>query len=200
MSKLTMAEQFTLRAMTGRVVGEALANFYEVKGGLGIVTNKTFICASLVGAVEATFLSLRRGLAKISTAMMEKPEEAKEAVKLLKDMEMVMLGYGGELGGEENYALTKAFLKAAAEEGLTSDLFFHVRIWLPAFVQRAMEEDEKIASYLKGKKLGTFTFDLDRGVFLFYNVKVDEEGKVTLKLISEVPISLEHLDLLKRSL
>lgn len=52
----------------------------------------------------------------------------------------------------------------------------------------------------KGKKLGTFTFDLDRGVFLFHNVEVDEQGKVNLKLISEVPVSLEHLDLLKRSL
>jgi hypothetical protein len=62
------------------------------------------------------------------------------------------------------------------------------------------QENEKIASYLKGKKLSTFTFDLDRGVFLFHNVEVDEQGKVNLKLISEVPVSLEHLDLLKRSL
>lgn len=59
---------------------------------------------------------------------------------------------------------------------------------------------KRLHSYLKRKKLGTFTFDLDRGVFLFHNVEVDEQGKVNLKLISEVPISLEHLDLLKRSL
>ncbi|ERM91314.1 hypothetical protein O163_11150 [Caldanaerobacter subterraneus subsp. yonseiensis KB-1] len=35
---------------------------------------------------------------------------------------------------------------------------------------------------------------------MFHNVEVDEQGKVNLKLISEVPVSLEHLDLLKRSL
>lgn len=200
MSKLTLAEQFTLRAMTGRIVGEALVDVYGVKGGLGIVTNKTYICASLVGAIEGVFLSRKRGLNRVLTVMFEKEEEAKEAVDHLKEMEMVVVGYGGEMGTEENYTLTKAFLKAAAEKQLKSDLFFHVRIWLPAFVQKAMEEEEAIASYLKGKRLGTFTFDLDRGVFLFHNVEVGEGNKVNLKLINEVPISLEHLDLLKKSL
>jgi len=200
MSKITLTEQFTLRALTDRIVAENLVRVYRLRGTLGIVTNKTYICASLTGAIEAAFLARLAGVGRVITALTEKPEDVKEAVNILKDADLVMLAYGGEMGPEENYALTKAFLEAAAEANLPADLFFHVRIWVPAFVQNTMKEVPKVGEYLAGKQLGTFTFDLEKGFFLFHRVEVNPQGEVSLHLLTQVPITLEHLDLLKRSL
>ncbi|WP_457636891.1 hypothetical protein [Oceanithermus sp.] len=199
MANLSLAEQYTLRGLTGRIVGEVLADAYGIPS-LGIVTNKTYICASLTGAIEAAFLADRGGLGRVTTAISEKPEDAAAAVKALAGSNTVMLAYGGEADGETNYALTKAFLEAAAEADLEADLFFHVRIWAPGFVKKAVEESKKIADYLKERTLGAFGFDLERGVFIFHAVEVTDEGQVVSEPILETPLSVEHADLLKRSL
>ncbi|HGY09279.1 MAG TPA: hypothetical protein ENK37_04390 [Oceanithermus profundus] len=199
MAKLSLAEQYTLRSLTGRIVGEVLADAYGVPS-LGMVTNKTFICSSLVGAVQAAFLADRGGLGRVVTTLTEKPEEASAAVQGLEGVNTVMVAYGGEADAETNYALTKAFLKAAAEADLDADLFFHVRIWVPGFVQRALKEEPQIAEYLQERALGTFTFDLDRGVFVFHAVEVTEEGEVVSEPVLEAPLSVEHTELLRRSL
>ena len=199
MANLSLAEQYTLRALTGRIVGEVLADAYGIPS-LGLATNKTFICASLSGAVEAAFLADKGGLGRVATAVTEKPADAKEAVRHLNGVNTVMLAYGGEADGETNYELTKAFLKEAAESGLDADIFFHVRIWAPGFVKKAVAEDEQIADYLRNRALGAFSFDLDRGVFIFHAVEVDENGEVVSEPILETPLSVEHTDLLRRSL
>jgi len=199
MAKLTLAEQYTLRGLTGRIVGEVLSDAYGIPS-LGLVTNKTYICSSLAGAVEAAFLADKGGLGRVLTALTEKPEDAAAAVKQLEGANTVMLAYGGEADAETNYALTKAFLKAAAEADLDADLFFHVRIWVPGFVKKAVQEDPQIAEYLQDRALGSFTFDLDRGVFVFHAVEVGDEGKVESEPLLEVPLSVEHTDLLRRSL
>ena len=199
MANLSLAEQYTLRALTGRIVGEVLADAYGIPS-LGLATNKTFICASLSGAVEAAFLADKGGLSRVVTAVTEKPADAKEAVRHLNGVNPVMLAYGGEADGETNYELTKAFLKEAAESGLDADIFFHVRIWAPGFVKKVVAEDEQIADYLRNRALGAFGFDLDRGVFIFHAVEVDENGEVVSEPILETPLSVEHADLLRRSL
>ncbi|MGO0123191.1 hypothetical protein [Desulfothermobacter acidiphilus] len=200
MSKLSLEEQFTLRALTGRVVGEALVRLYRLRGSLGLVTNKTYICASLTGAVGAAFLTRLGGLARVVTVVTEKPEETKEAVAKLKGTDLVMVTYGGEVGPEVNYPLTRAFLEAAAEANSPFDLFFHVRIWAPGFVTKALKESPRLAEYLSGKNLGTFTFDLERGLFLFHRVRISGQEEAGLETLAAVPLSCEHLDLLKRSL
>ncbi len=199
MASLSLAEQYTLRGLTGRIVGEVLADAYGIPS-LGVVTNKSFICASLTGAVEAAFLADKGGLARVATAVTEKPADAKDAARALAGANTVMLAYGGEADGETNYALTKAFLKEAAAADLDADIFFHVRIWAPGFVKKAVAEDEQIAAFLKERALGAFGFDLERGVFIFHAVEVTEDGEVVSEPILETPLSVEHADLLRRSL
>jgi len=199
MADLSLAEQYTLRALTGRIVGEVLADAYGIPS-LGLVTNKTYICASLTGAIEAAFLADKGGLGRVVSAITEKPEDAAAAAAELVGVNTVMLAYGGEADGETNYALTKTFLEAAADGGLDADVFFHVRIWAPGFVKQAVEESEKVAEYLKERALGAFGFDLERGVFIFYAVEVTDEGEVVSEPILETPLSVEHADLLRRSL
>ncbi len=198
MANLTLAEQYTLRAWTGRVVGEVLSEVYGVDT-LGIVTNKTFICSSLVGGIEAAFLSRRGGLSRVVTAITESPDDAEKAVEVLKDVDFIMLAYGGEADGPTNKALTEAFLKAAARAGLRADYFFHVRIWVPGFVKEVISSSSEVAEHLEEKSNGTFTFDLDKGLFIFHSVDV-EKGKIITEAIMNVPLTHEHLDLLKRSL
>ncbi len=199
MAGLSLAEQYTLRGLTGRIVGEVLADAYGIPS-LGLVTNKTYICASLTGAIEASFLADKGGLGRVVSAITEKPADAAAAVRELDGVNTVMLAYGGEADGETNYELTKAFLEAAADADLDADVFFHVRIWAPGFVAKAVAESEKIADYLKGRALGAFGFDLERGVFIFHAVEVTDEGEVVSEPILETPLSLEHADLLRRSL
>ncbi|WP_457630154.1 hypothetical protein [Oceanithermus sp.] len=199
MADLSLAEQYTLRALTGRIVGEVLAGVYGVPS-LGLVTNQTYICASLVGAVEAAFLAGRGGLGRVTSAITAKPEDAAAAVAGLAGADTVMLAYGGEADGEANYALTAAFLEAAAGAGLEADLFFHVRIWAPGFVEKAAASSRQVADYLMDRALGAFGFDLERGVFVFHAVEVEEGGKVFSEPVLETPLSLEHAELLRRSL
>jgi hypothetical protein len=180
-------------------VGEVLSGAYGVPS-LGVVTNKSYICSSLTGAVESAFLAEKGGLARVGTALTEKPEDAEAAVRELEGFDTVMLAFGGEADAETNLALTRAFLRAAAKAGLEADLFFHVRIWVPGFVKRVVEEDPEVAEYLRDRALGTFTFDLDRGLFVFHAVEVEDDGELLSEAVHETPLSVEHADLLRRSL
>ncbi len=198
MAKLTLAEQFTLRALTGRVVGQALAQDLP-DASLGILTNKTFICASLTGALEAAYLAEKGGLAQVKTALAEKPEDVPAAIETLKDVDILFLAFGGEAGPDVNKPLTEAALKAIREKGFEGEVFFHVRIWVPGFVKEALAADGELKAYFEELPMGTFTFDLERGLFLFNDVYFDEEG-LKAEPVRVLPITHEHLDLLKRSL
>ncbi len=198
MAKLTLAEQFTLRALTGRVVGQALAQDLP-DASLGILTNKTYICASLTGALEAAYLTEKGGLAQVKTALAESPEAVAEGVEALKDADLLFLAFGGEAGPEVNRPLTEAALKAIKDAGYLGEVFFHVRIWVPGFVKEALAADEELKAYFEELPMSTFTFDLEKGLFLLNDVYFDEEG-LKAEPIRVLPITHEHLDLLKRSL
>ena len=198
MAKLTLAEQFTLRALTGRVVGQALAQDLP-DASLGILTNKTYICASLTGALEAAYLAEKGGLAQVKTALAEGPEAVAEGVQALKDADVLFLAFGGEAGPEVNRPLTEAALKAIKDAGYLGEVFFHVRIWVPGFVKEALAADEELKEYFEELPMSTFTFDLEKGLFLFNDVYFDDEG-LKAEPIRVLPITHEHLDLLKRSL
>ena len=198
MEKLTFAEQFTLRALTGRVVGQALAQDLP-EASLGILTNKTLICASLTGALEAAYLAEKGGLAQVKTALAEKPEDVPAAIEALKDVDVLFLAFGGEAGPDVNKPLTEAALKAIKEKGFEGEVFFHVRIWVPGFVKEALAADGELKAYFEELPMSTFTFELERGLFLFNDVYFDEEG-LKAEPVRVLPITHEHLDLLKRSL
>jgi len=199
MAKLTLAEQFTLRALTGRVVGQALAQDLP-EASLGVLTNKTYICASLTGALEAAFLAGKAGLGQVKTTLAEGPEAVAEAVRGLGDVDVLFLAFGGEAGPETNRPLTEAALKAIRESGFAGEVFFHVRIWVPGFVKEALAADEETRAYFEELPMGTFTFDLEKGLFIINDVYFDEDGELKAEPVRVLPITHEHLDLLKRSL
>ena len=198
MEKLTLAEQFTLRALTGRVVGQALAQDLP-DASLGVLTNKTYICASLTGALESAYLTEKGGLARVKTALAEGPDAVAAGVEALKDADLLFLAFGGEAGPEVNRPLTEAALEAIKDAGYLGEVFFHVRIWAPGFVREALAAGGELREYFEELPMSTFTFDLDRGLFILNDVYFEEEG-LKAEPIRELPITHEHLELLKRSL
>ena len=199
MANITLSEQYTLRALTGRVVGQALAQGLP-EASLGVLTNKTFICASLTGALEAAYLTEKGGLTQVKTFIAEGPEAVAEGVRALKDADLLFLAFGGEAGPETNRPLTEAALKAIKEEGYVGEVFFHVRIWVPGFVKEALAADEETKGYFEELPMSTFTFDLEKGLFILNDVYFDEDGELKAEPVRVMPITAEHLDLLKRSL
>ncbi len=198
MEKLTLAEQYTLRALTGRVIGQALAQGVP-DASLGILTNRTYICAALTGALEAAFLTELGGLGQVRTAVVEGPGEVEEAVRTLADVDLLFLAFGGEAGADLNKPLTEAALRAVQATDFDGEVFFHVRIWAPGFVSEALGKDPKLRSFFEELPLLTFTFDLDRGLFLLNEVYF-EENEPKAEPVRILPLTQEHLDLLKRSL
>jgi len=198
MEKLTLAEQYTLRALTGRVIGQALAQSVP-DASLGILTNRTYICAALTGALEAAFLTELGGLGQVRTAVAEDPEAVEAAVGTLADVDLLLLAFGGEAGPEVNKPLTEAALKAIQANGFDGEVFFHVRIWAPGFVREVLQGDPELRAFFDELPLLTFTFDLDRGLFLLNEVYF-EENEPKAEPVRTLPLTQEHLDLLKRSL
>ena len=198
MEKLTLAEQYTLRALTGRVIGQALAQGVP-DASLGILTNRTYICASLTGALEAAFLTELGGMGQVRTAVVEGPGEVEEAVRTLANVDLLFLAFGGEAGADLNKPLTEAALRAVQATDFDGEVFFHVRIWAPGFVSEALGKDPKLRSFFEELPLLTFTFDLDRGLFLLNEVYF-EENEPKAEPVRILPLTQEHLDLLKRSL
>jgi len=193
---LTLSEQFTLRALTARVIGEAINEL--LPGKWGFVTGKNYICSSLVGGLEATLLSKQAGLTLTKTLVLEEGQEPTE--EFLLDLDSVFLAFGGESSAEQNYAWTLATLKQLAKVGFEGDIFFHVRIWVPGFVEKAVLADESIAELLvENPALWTFTFDLDKGLFVVGQPHFSGD-EIHFHPVKEIPITHQHLELLKASL
>ena len=193
---LTLWEQFTLRALTARVVGEAMHQL--IPGKWGFVTGKNYICSSLVWGLGSTILSKDGGLTTIKTLALE-PGEAPQP-SFFEDIDSVFLAFGGESEAEQNYQWTLKSLQQLAKVGFEWDIFFHVRIWVPGFVEKALIADEAVAELLvENPLLWTFTFDLEKGLFVIAQPHFTGD-EIHLHPVKEIPITHQHLNLLKASL
>lgn len=199
MANLTLGEQLTLRALTGRVVAQTIVEKIGLEGTFGVVSNKTYICSGLTSAMESVITTLSGGLNRVVTSVMATPDDAKEAVLALKDASLVFLAFGGEMGVEDNQALVTAFLKEAKAQDLSADLFIHVRMLGPKMVQKALEAESALEVYLQERNVWTFNFDLEKGMFFFHDVIVNGT-ELELDRLIDVPLTLEHNELLRRSL
>jgi len=198
LNMLSLAEQFTLRALTWRVIGEALTSL-NPSLSLWVVSGKNYICSSFAGALSSTVLSKQGWLTDLETVVMEKEDDAEELEKLI-DKDVIYLWFGWESDLDTNYKLTKAALKKLALLDYQWDVFFHVRVWVPGLVEKAYLEDSDIAEFLtENPGLWTFKFDLEKGVFVIAQPHFAWED-IHLHEIKQVPITKQHLDLLKASL
>lgn len=197
---LSLGEQFALRAYTGQAMGNALANVARAER-LGILTNTTSICSSLSAAIGAHFVANRPAGEALRVATVGKAEDVKAALESLANRDAVALIFGGQMSPDENYALAKAALAELARAQYPGALFFHLRVWVPRFVQRAASEDPAIAAYLaKKENLYTVTVDAANGKALVHQAALREGEQRSARVLAEVPMGEWWLTLFKRSI
>ncbi|MCS7262609.1 MAG: hypothetical protein NZ560_04265 [Aquificaceae bacterium] len=193
---LSLGEQYTLRSYTGQAMGRALAGSLKFNS-LHVLTNNTSICASLAGAIGSGYLDAE-GRRRMSTTVLNSPEEVQNFNPTL---EAVALIFGGQASPEVNYSLTRSSLRRLADAKYNGAIFFHLRVWAPRFVERAVQEDQTIAQYLAGKEnLYTVTADLQNKVIRLWQVSVKDGKQATVRELGTVPLNPVWEDLLRRSL
>ncbi|MDW8342814.1 MAG: hypothetical protein RMK73_15125 [Geminicoccaceae bacterium] len=197
---LSLGEQFALRSYTGAAMGQVLTGIVKAER-VGVLTNPTSICGSLVGAMGAQVVSTSKAPDAFAVAALAKPEDAAPAVAAFKDRNAVALIFGGQMSPEENYALTKAALRALAEADYKGALFLHLRIWVPKFAEKAAAEDPVVAKYLAGKQnVYTVTVDVPNGKALVHRVSFAEPAQRSVEVLHQVVMNPTWLDLFKRSI
>jgi len=88
-------------------------------------------------------------------------------------------------------------MKQMAEKNVPGDIVVHVRIFAAGGFAEAVK-DEKVKNYLQERNVLVYTVDFDKGKVLVNKIELGDELK--LVPIREYHVTLEHADLLNRSL
>ena len=195
MAKTTFEEEIYLRALTGRLVGKALADLGLNK--VAVVASRNIICSGIATATEATFLTLSGGVTYHFLAEKGKEAEIAERVKAFAP-QVTVLQFGGETPIEETKEVFVETLRQFAEKDVPGAFVVHVRIFAAGGLAKALE-DEKIREYLGKRDLFVYTVGFDEGK-VYVNRILIEDGEIKLEKLAEYQVTLEHADLLNRSL
>ncbi len=196
---LGLSEHYTLRVLTGRVIGESLYENF-INSNIWIITSNSLICSSFASSLAATIVSKQAGLVNIELLVIDDNTKNEEISKFVENKDMVVLAFGGEFDWSTNTNLTKKILETLSDIDYEGDIFFHVRIWAPGIVKELYLNNDKIKGYLNGRIWQyTFTFDLEKGLFKLQEVFFENE-EIDLIVMKEMPLTHIHLELLKASL
>ncbi|MEB3860700.1 MAG: hypothetical protein GSR84_00590 [Desulfurococcales archaeon] len=193
----TFEEEIYLRALTGRLVGKALADLGANK--LAVVAPKNIICSSIATATEATFIEAGNGVTyhfMVETGA----NEAEVAERLAKFAPQVtLLQFGGESPIEEVRRSFVALLKEMAARRVPGDVVVHVRIFAAKGLDEALQNPE-VREYLRTRNVYVYTVGFDEGKVYINRIAINEDGSYALEKIREYQVTLEHADLLNRSI
>ncbi len=189
----TFEEEIYLRALTGRLVGKALADLGLNK--LAVVASRNLICSSIAAATEATFITLSGG---VTYHFMAESGSEGELAKRLREFsaQAVLLQFGGETPIEDTKRSFVRLLRAMAEEEVPGSLIIHVRIFAAGGLKEALE-GEKVRKYLESRDVFVYTVGFDEGKVYVNKVSIPS---LELMRLAEYHVTLEHADLLNRSL
>ena len=190
----TFEEEIYLRALTGRMVGKAVSDLGVNK--LAVVAPRNIICSSIATATEAAFLDYSGGVTY--HFLVEPGKEAEIAGRLVEfKPQATLLQFGGETPIEETKKSFVELMKQMAEKNVPGDIVIHVRIFAAGGFAEAVK-DENVKKYLQERNVLVYTVDFDKGKVLVNKIELGDELK--LVPIREYHVTLEHADLLNRSL
>ncbi|MEB3758729.1 MAG: hypothetical protein GSR87_02590 [Desulfurococcales archaeon] len=190
----TFEEEIYLRALTGRMVGKAVSDLGVNK--LAVVAPRNIICSSIATATEAAFLDHSGGVTY--HFLVEPGKEAEIAGRLVEfKPQATLLQFGGETPIEETKKSFVELMKQMAEKNVPGDIVIHVRIFAAGGFAEAVK-DENVKKYLQERNVLVYTVDFDKGKVLVNKIELGDELK--LVPIREYHVTLEHADLLNRSL
>jgi len=190
----TFEEEIYLRALTGRLVGKAIADLGVNK--LAVVAPRNIICSSIASATETAFLDHSGGVTY--HFLVDNNEE--DVADRLADFnaQVMLLQFGGETPIEKTKKSFVKLLKAMAKKNVPGNIVFHVRIFAAGGVEEALG-DEEIKKYLASKEsLFVYTVGFDEGKVYVNKIKISDE--IGLEKLVEYHVTLEHANLLNRSL
>ena len=196
MAKTTFGEEIYLRALTGRIVGEhMLAEYSKV----AFLSPKNIICAAISAAAEAAYI--QASAAQAAHFIVEPGREAEVAQAVAEfEPEAIVLMFGGETPLEETKRLFVATLKALAGTEVMADVVVHVRIFAVGGLQLA-RQDEAVREYLDNTEVFAYTADLEKGLFIYNIIYFGAEPEAVEAVpLTAFPVTLEHAELLNRSL
>lgn len=169
--KLTFGELQTIRVLAGQTVGSAMVYPFEVEK-LGILSNRSTICSTLVGAIAGTYSAIKPDFG-LEIESIATPEQAEAAVNRVASQEVIYLAFSGDMKPGENLPLLKAVLMNLAAQNWQGTLVIHVTTWAQGLVQKIAAEESMIANYLKQTKMRTVKLDLPRGQGIMMDVVYD---------------------------
>ena len=195
MARTNFAEEIYLRALTGKIVGEHILGVYNK---VAVISVKNIICSSISAAAEAAFVMKTQGRAahfvvengNISNIAKEVAGFAPNAVVLM---------FGGESPIEESKRLFVETLKALTQVDVDADIIIHVRIFAAGGLNEAIKYKD-ITEFLNEREVYVYTVDFDGGFIILNDVYLEDNGEIVLSKLSEIPVTVEHADLLNRSL
>ncbi len=193
MALTTFEEEIYLRALTGRLVGKAIADLGVNK--LAVVAQKNVICTAIATATEAAYLTLSGGVTYHFLAEEGNVDELAERIKEFAP-QVVLLQFGGETPIEETKKLFTALLRALASHGVPGDIVVHVRIFAAGGLKEALSYAE-VKKYLSERNVYVYTVGFEEGKVYVNKVKIPG---LELERLREYQVTLEHADLLNRSL
>jgi len=193
----TFEEEIYLRALTGRLVGRALADLGVNK--LAVVAPKNIICSSIAAATEATFIEASGGITR--HFLIEPNVNEGEVAERIRGFspQVTLLQFGGETPIDVNKGSFIRLLREMAVRRVPGDVVVHVRIYAAGGLDDALK-DVDVREYLRARNVYVYTVDFDQGKIYVNRVIIDEDGTYTLDKIREYQVTLEHADLLNRSI
>ncbi len=191
----TFEEEIYLRALTGRLVGKAIADLGVNK--LAVVAPKNIICSSIATATEAAFIDHADG---VTYHFLVDAGNEEDIARRLREFnaQAILLQFGGEAPIEEIKKSFVRLLKAMAKEQVTGTIVFHVRIFAAGGVKEALADDE-IAKYLANKDLYVYTVGFEEGKVYVNKIQIGS-GELKLIKLAEYHVTFEHANLLNKSL
>jgi hypothetical protein len=195
MAKTSFEEEVYLRALTGRVVGKALADLGFNRVAVAALRNT--ICSSLAAATEASFIAYSGGVTRHFAVEPGKEDEAAGRLASWRP-EVTVVQFGGETPVDMVKASFAAFVGAMAERGVEGSLVVHVRTLAAGGLEEALKAP-RARGYLAERGVYTYTVNLDAGSVIVNRVVLEGEG-FRLEPLREYQVTLEHAELLNRSI
>ncbi len=195
MANTTFSEEIYLRALTGRVVGTHVLGDYEK---VAVISVKNILCIATATAAESVFAENTGGRA---AHFLIEEGRVQETIDQVMEFEpdAILLMFGGETSFDVTQQLFQETIEALAAENQEVDILVHVRIFVAGGIKNAIT-DRNVLKYLQNNNVMVYTVDLEKGYFIYNEVYIPNKEIIELVKIAEIPITVEHADLLNRSL
>jgi len=178
---ISLNEEFKVRALNGKVLGELLAEQYNK---IAILTTKDALCSSIATPLYSKLIEKNK---KVEVFVIENLDDL---ISKLKEFEPEVISFfiGKNTKDDKLLFLLKEILVRLKSLNYEGDFFFHMRITKGTGKYKKLEEFKEFLS----ERSYTYNFDFDNGYLkiLFIDFEANE-----LIPIREYPLLFEHAKL-----